>query len=67
MVLCASASKTSDGVLQTFYYKIREGGVYTVGKAITRDEINICGPTGFTVSPGRSDTGHVVNFDWVRA
>ena len=42
-------------------------GVYTVGNAIARDEINICGQAGFTTSPGRSDTGHVVNYDWGRA
>ena len=38
-----------------------------MGNVITRDEINICGPTGFTALPSRSDTGHVVNYDWVRA
>ena len=66
MVLCASVSKTSGEVLQSFYYKIRGRGIYTVGKAITRDEINISGQAGFTTSPGRSDTGHAVNYDWVR-
>ena len=55
------------GFYKVFIIKIMGGGVYTVGNAITRNEINMGGPTGFTALPGRSDTGHVVNYDWVRA
>ena len=32
-LFCASASKTSDGVLQSFYYKSRGGGVCAMGNA----------------------------------
>ena len=67
MVLCASASKTSGEVLQSFYYKIRGRGIYTGENVITKDEINICGQAGFTTSPGRSNTGHVGNYDWMKA
>ena len=59
--------KQVKGFYKVFIIKIRGGGVYTVGNAITRNEINICRPAGFTALPGRSNIGHVVNYDRVRA
>ena len=59
--------KQVKGFYKGFIIKTRGGGVYTVGDAITRNEVNISGPTGFTALPDRPNTGHVENYERVRA
>ena len=59
--------KQVKGFYKVFIIEIRGWGVYTVGDAITRNEINISGPTGFTALPDRSNTGHVENYERARA
>ena len=60
MGLCASVSKTSGEVLQSFYYKMRGRGVYTVGGGNYGKLIKIIGQAEFTTLRGRSNTGHSV-------
>ena len=37
--------------------------VCTVGNAITKNEVNISGPLGFTALPERSNTGYVEDYE----
>ena len=51
------------GFHRVFILKIRGGGVRTVGNAITKNEVNISGPLGFTALPERSNTGYVEDYE----
>ena len=59
----ASASKTSKGGLQRFYYqKIKGNGEFVQGEVIIKKRMsnNKADRLGFTALPGKSDTDHAV-------
>ena len=51
------------GFYRIFIIKIRGGGVCTEGNAITKNEVNISVPLGFTALPERSNTGYMKDYD----
>ena len=64
-IFCASASKTSKGVLQSFYYqKIKGNGEFVQGGSNHKKKEgmnnNKADRPGFTASPDKSNTDHAV-------